>query len=191
MNTLISSLSRPVRACRLFSSAVEGSVRWSQVCWGRAVALVWLSVPPPPLFFFPLGLPATWEEPWAHCQSLILALIHCQQQESQSYKCVCSFWVCELSALVAILSTTLNTSCPCVESLFSLSLPQCCWGQDIRKAVWSLFTLIYDFGVLRSVNGGKRRFESGPHHIPLYCLYNKTHQRQMLFLSLSLHLRSI
>lgn len=174
MNTLISSLSRPVRACRLFSSDVEGSVRWSQVCWGRAVEPVWLSVPPPPLFFFPLGLPATWEEPWAQSQSLILPLIHCQQQESQSYKCVCSFWMCELSALVAILSATLNTSCPCVRWEFVQPELATVLGTRHKKNCvnfTSLFTLKYDFGVLRSVNGGKRRFESGPQHPSLLSLW--------------------
>lgn len=111
MNKLNSPLSRPVRACRLFSSAVEVSVRWSQVYWGSAVTPVWLSWPPPPLFSFPLGLPARREEPWALSQSMILPLIHCQQQESQSDECVCSFWMCELSALVTILSYNTDTSC--------------------------------------------------------------------------------
>lgn len=150
MNTLSSPLSRPVRACRLFSSAVEVSVRWSQVYWGRAVTLVWLSWPPPPLFSFPLGLPARREEPWALSQSMILPLIDCQQQESQSDECVCSLdvWTLRISGH----SLVQHWHKLCVESLFSLSLPQC-YRPDLRKTVWT------------------------SHNIPLCYLYNKTHQR--------------
>lgn len=134
MNTLSSPLSRPVRACRLFSSAVEVSVRWSQVYWGRAVTLVWLSWPPPPLFSFPLGLPAWREEPWASSQSMILPLIDCQQQESQSDECVCSLdvWTLRISGH----SLVQHWHKLCVESLFSLSLPQC-YRPDLRKTVWT------------------------------------------------------
>lgn len=149
MNTLISPLSGPVRACRLFSSAVEVSVRWSQVCWRRAVIPVWLSWLPS----FPLGLPARREKPWASSQSMILPLIHCQHQESQSYECVYSFWMCELSALVAILSYNTDTSC---------ALRVC--------SAWVCHSVTVSWPVVLGCLYGKCRFESGPQHPSLLSL---------------------
>lgn len=104
MNTLISSLQSCQGLWVVLISSGSFCPLVSGVLRKGCRATVWLSVPPPPLFSFPLGLPARREELLASSQSLILPLIHCQQQESQSYECVCSFWMCELPALVAILS---------------------------------------------------------------------------------------